>query len=292
MFSEDMMESDSSESSTEHISDEASQSELSELEILKGFHKRARKDPEVAKLKRKLEFYERTGTTLGFFLLSLPVPRKKRSVIITQKDKGIDSSEQDTRCFKWMKPIVCDIGSTSNQGKLDKDKEKKEERKERRRKGSRKKMKVPVPRQLVPEVEEEPPMPERLRAIVEEKNGLDITFVMQKALTSTDLAQQNNRLSLPRKQVKNHNFLTNEENDILDAKTHNAISIELITPSGNPVELTLKKWRMNSTFVYNFIGAWFKKVVNDKSNGLEVGKKVRLWSFRRTSKLSFVLDCN
>ncbi|KAJ0014548.1 hypothetical protein Pint_20335 [Pistacia integerrima] len=295
MFSEDAMKSECNDSSIEYMSEESSESELpSAATILKGFLKRASEDPEVPKLKRKFKLYmEKYGTCLGF-AYSLSVPKKKRSVIIV--DKVTDSSKQDTRSVKWTQPVVFDMGSSSTLSSLEKDEGHEEQRKEKRRKVSSKKMTVAVQRQSVLEVEVEPPMPERFRAIVESMNGSDVRFVIQKELTQTDLKQQNNRLSLPKKQIKTDSFLTSEDKDILDAKANNEIKVLLFTPCEKKVEVTFKKWRMNSTFVYNIIGAWFKEVVDDANNRLKIGKIVRLWSFRipdmlsQGSKLCFVLD--
>ncbi|KAJ0078844.1 hypothetical protein Patl1_23106 [Pistacia atlantica] len=240
MFSEDVMKSECSDSSIEYMSEESSESKLPSVEtILTGFLKRASKDPEVPKLKRKFELYmDKYGTCFGF-AYSLSVPKKKRSVIIV--DKVIDSSKQDTRSVKWTQPVVFDMGSSSTLSSLEKDEGQEEQRKEKRRKVSSKKMIVPVHRQSVLEVEVEPPMPERFRAIVESMNGSDIRFVIQKALTRTDLLHQNNHLSLPKKQIKTDSFLTNEDKDILDAKANNGIRVLLFMPCEKSVRVTFKK---------------------------------------------------
>ncbi|KAJ0014356.1 hypothetical protein Pint_20341 [Pistacia integerrima] len=255
MFSEDVMKSECSDSSIEYMSEESSKSELPSVE-----------------------------TILTGFAYSLSVPKKKRSVIIV--DKVIDSSKQDTRSVKWTQPVVFDMARSSTLSSLEKDEGQEEQRKEKRRKVSSKKMIVPVHRQSVLEVEVEPPMPERFRAIVDSMNGSDIRFVIQKALTRTDLLHQNNHLSLPKKQIKTDSFLTNEDKDILDAKANNGIKVLLFMPREKSVRVTFKKWRMSSTFVYNVIEDWFKAVVDDADNRLEVGKMVRLWSFRTRNMLS------
>ncbi|KAJ0014358.1 hypothetical protein Pint_20342 [Pistacia integerrima] len=271
--------------SEEYMNEELSESELPPVEtIVKGFLKRASEDPGVAKLKRELELSKKkNGSTLDFFY-SLSMPKQNRSVIMAQVDKTTDSSEQDTRSFKWTQPVVFDKGSSSTLSSLKKDEKEEKQRKEQSE----------HPRQLVLEVQVEPPMPERFRAIVESMNGSDVTFVIEKELTKTDLKQQNNRLSLPKKQIKTDSFLTSEDKDILDAKANNEIKVLLVTPCEKQVGVTFKKWRMKNTFVYNIIGDWFKKVVDDADNRLKVGKMVRLWSFRnmlsQNSQLCFVLD--
>ncbi|KAJ0078846.1 hypothetical protein Patl1_23104 [Pistacia atlantica] len=141
-------------------------------------------------------------------------------------------------------------------------------------------------------------MPERFRAIVESMNGSDIRFVIQKALTKTELSHRNNRLSLPNKQIKTNSFLSDEEKDMLDAKANNGIRVLLATPFEKSVRVTFTKWRMRSTFVYNIIGTCFKEVVDDADNRLKVGKMVRLWLFQirnmvsQDLQLCFVLDCD
>ncbi|KAJ0014546.1 hypothetical protein Pint_20339 [Pistacia integerrima] len=218
---------DVKKSGSSNMGNELSQSEPPSMEtIVKGFLKRATEDPEVPKLKITFELYMEKYGTSLGFSYSLSVPKKKRS----EKKKRSDSSNSSTE-------YRTDESSQSE-----------------------------PPRQPVLEVEVEPPMPERFRAIVGRMCGSDIGFVIEKALTETDLQQQSNLLSLPRKQVKTDSFLTNEEKDILDAKEQNGIGVILVTPCEKSVILKLKKWRMSKDFVYAIIGAWFKEVVDYADN--------------------------
>ncbi|XP_044506699.1 B3 domain-containing protein At3g25182-like [Mangifera indica] len=139
-----------------------------------------------------------------------------------------------------------------------------------------------------PEQDLEPTMPEKFKRIINEMNGMKTMFVMNKILTGTDVAKVNNRLSIPRKQTRNCNFVDKEEMKILDKKK--GIKVNIVTPSMEIVELELKKWVMGSTYTYNLVGGWIKKVVDKEANQLQPGRLVRLWSFRQDSKLCFVLD--
>ncbi|GKB51981.1 B3 domain-containing protein, DNA-binding pseudobarrel domain protein [Tanacetum coccineum] len=49
----------------------------------------------------------------------------------------------------------------------------------------------------------------------EEINGTNIKLVIQKTLYETDLKRSHHRLNIPFKQVKTHDFLTDEEKEIL-----------------------------------------------------------------------------
>ncbi|XP_044506688.1 B3 domain-containing protein At5g24050-like [Mangifera indica] len=139
-----------------------------------------------------------------------------------------------------------------------------------------------------PQQDLEPTMPEKFKRIINEMNGMKTRFVMKKILTGTDVAKVNNRLSIPRKQMRNCNFVEKEEMEILNKKK--GIKVNVVTPSMETVELELKKWVMGSTYTYNLIGGWIKKVVDKEANQLQPGRLVRLWSFRQDSKLCFVLD--
>ncbi|KAJ0079616.1 hypothetical protein Patl1_23096 [Pistacia atlantica] len=305
------------------MGDELSQSEPPSTEtIFKGFLKRASKDPEVPKLERKFDLYrEKYGTSLGFSY-SLSVPKKKRSDSSGSPTEYMSDGSSQSEVLTVETIIAVDKEKNgSTLGFLYSVSVPKKKRSVRKKRSVIIPQVVPKkkrsdstgssieymsdessqsepPRQPVLEVEVEPPMPKRFKAIIGRMSGSDIRFVIEKALTETDLQQQSNRLSLPRKQVKTDSFLTNEEKDILDAKEQNGIGVLLVTPCEKSVRVKLKKWRMSNGFIYAIIGAWVKQVVDDADNRLEVGKMVRLWSFRNRNMLSqhsqlcFVLDCD
>ncbi|XP_044506839.1 putative B3 domain-containing protein At3g24850 [Mangifera indica] len=214
-----------------------------------------------------------------FFNAADCIHKKKRS---NRKWAGkvSESLIQLGRSLTEMEPVASDVSSCITRGL-----EKEEEEVENRRKKKRKIVKRP---EQDVELEAEPMMPEKFKRIINEMNGMKTTFVMQKRLTETDVAKVNNRLSIPRKQMRNCNFIDEEEMKTLDEKK--GIKVNVVTPSTETVELELKKWEMGSTYTYNLIGAWIKKVVDKEGNKLQPGRLVRLWSFRQDSKLCFVLD--
>ncbi|XP_031247878.1 B3 domain-containing protein At2g31720-like [Pistacia vera] len=214
------------------------------------------------------------------------IPRKKRSNR-KRAEKVSESLIQFIQSLTQEEPVASDV-SSSITIRLENEEQEEENRLKKKRKVSCEKI---VKRQEQEfELEAEPEMPEKFKRIIKEMNGIKTTFVMQKKLTQTDVAKVNNRLSIPRKQMRNCDFVDEEEMKILDDKK--GIMVHLVTPSPSAdiVELELKKWKMSSTYTYNLIGAWFKNVVDKEANQLQPGGLVRLWSFRQDSKLCFVLD--
>ncbi|KAK1582964.1 hypothetical protein Q3G72_019816 [Acer saccharum] len=126
-------------------------------------------------------------------------------------------------------------------------------------------------------------IPEEVRNYIERRlNGTDIMLVIEKKLTATDMNKGENRLSVPRKQVR-ADFLTEEEKEKLGNKLKKKVGIEvlMIQPClKEATGLVLKRWNMSETFSYALIGKWTAAVVENETNGLRTGSLVQLWSFR------------
>ncbi|TXG66152.1 hypothetical protein EZV62_007427 [Acer yangbiense] len=126
-------------------------------------------------------------------------------------------------------------------------------------------------------------IPEEVRNHIERRlNGTDIMLVIEKKLTATDMNKGENRLSVPRKQVR-ADFLTEEEKQKLGNKLKKKVGIEvlMIQPClKEATGLVLKRWNMSETFSYALIGKWTAAVVENETNGLRTGSLVQLWSFR------------
>ncbi|KAJ0021148.1 hypothetical protein Pint_31806 [Pistacia integerrima] len=226
----------------------------------------------AAKVKQlQLEFPKiKNDSGVEFLCAADCFPKKKKS------------NRKRTRSLTEKEPVASDMSSSIT---ITLEKEEENRMKKKRRVGCKEIVKRPE-QEL--ELEAEPEMPEKFERVIKEMNGIKTMFVMQKRLTQTDVAKVNNRLSIPRKKMSNCDFVDEEEMKILDDKK--GVMVCVVTPSTEMVELELKKWEMGSTYTYNLIGAWIKKVVDNEANQLESGRSVRLWSFRQDSKLCFVLD--
>ncbi|XP_028059439.1 B3 domain-containing protein At5g24050-like [Camellia sinensis] len=128
-----------------------------------------------------------------------------------------------------------------------------------------------------------PELPAKFKNHIESLNGIELNFVFEKSLYSTDLNHNQGRLSLPLSQIDN-GFLTRKEKDLLETRTGNhktSIEAKLIDPPRKESDIFLKKWDMpkkigkvNST--YNLMTSWNDVV---ESNKQCEGMIVQLWSF-------------
>jgi hypothetical protein len=138
------------------------------------------------------------------------------------------------------------------------------------------------PAEVKQTVEEQPPsMPTELKDKIMGLHGWDVRLVIQKKLTTTDMEDSQDRLSIPRGQMRAE-FLTREEEAELEEKDSDGIHLKglkvpLIEPSLKESAIFLKKWKLGSSSTYMLSSPW-KKVAN--KNGLRKGNIVQLWSFR------------
>ncbi|XP_044506992.1 putative B3 domain-containing protein At3g24850 [Mangifera indica] len=261
--------------------DEAEFEKLLTERILTGFIVRCVESKKVAKDNGEKLGFLKTKKDGGFKLFgAADCIHKKKRLNRKRAGKVPEFLIQSGRSLTETEVVASDVSSCVTSGL-----EKEEEEVENRRK--KKRNIIHRPEQDL-ELEAEPVMAEKFKRIINEMNGMKIMFVMQKRLTETDVAKVNNRLSIPRKQMRNCNFVDEEEMKTLDEKK--GIKVNVVTPSMETVELELKKWEMGSTYTYNLIGAWIKKVVDKEANQLQPGRLVQLWSFRQDSKLCFLLD--
>ncbi|KAI3719945.1 hypothetical protein L6452_20851 [Arctium lappa] len=133
---------------------------------------------------------------------------------------------------------------------------------------------------------------ERLKKfITEEMKGSDLKLVIQKILYATDLAKNQNRLSMPINQLETLEFLTADEKRLLDTK-EGVIDVPLLGPRlrmhAKPMKLT--KWRLKTTCNYVLRTNWHQFVENN-SEDLTVNTKIQMWSFRKDERLCFALAC-
>ncbi|KAF3659760.1 putative late blight resistance protein -like protein R1A-10-like [Capsicum annuum] len=89
----------------------------------------------------------------------------------------------------------------------------------------------------------------------------EVSLVIEKPLSVTDLSKKHLRLSIPLNQVLNpEKFLTTQEKEILNTKDSrekwSQIKFNLIEPSLEKRSIHLAKWLMNSSFNYVLLNNW------------------------------------
>ncbi|XP_050878383.1 B3 domain-containing protein At2g24670-like [Lathyrus oleraceus] len=143
-----------------------------------------------------------------------------------------------------------------------------------------------------PEIEE-PGLPFEFKEKIEQMGGIEVKFVIQKELTNSDVTQNSGRLSIPKGSVK-ESFLTPDEESYLDYERNKkekitGMCVSMLDHNLNLWdEMCLKKWKMETSEVYNITEGWNVLVAeNDWKKDEKV--LVQLWSFRRNHKLYFAL---
>ena len=135
-----------------------------------------------------------------------------------------------------------------------------------------------------------PDMPIEFKDKITELDGSDVKLVIQKELFPTDLSSHQDRLAIPRGQIKAE-FLTEEEQVKLDEKEedgkhYKGMVVQLIEPSLQNSSIKLKIWKLGHSNSYVLSSPW--KTVADR-NKLISGDILQLWSFRVNLKLHFAL---
>lgn len=148
-----------------------------------------------------------------------------------------------------------------------------------------------------PMEEERPELPLAFKEIIGHMKGSDVKLVIQKQLTKSDLTQNNGRLSIPKGRVI-ESFLTPTEESCLDyvrkrkGEEKNKIGSMVVSMLDHNLNLwddmCLKKWKMETTEVYNITCGW-NELVKDNHWENDQKIKVQLWSFRRNLNLNFAL---
>ncbi|KAL7604679.1 hypothetical protein Lser_V15G15212 [Lactuca serriola] len=126
--------------------------------------------------------------------------------------------------------------------------------------------------------------------ITNELEGTEAKVVIQKTLFSSDLRKNQNRLSMPMKQLKPDEFLRKNEKE--DLENGMELKVGLLGPRlemhANP--MMLKMWHMKKTKNYVLKTNWNEFVMANEKD-LEINKTIQVWSFRREEKLCFAIAC-
>ncbi|KAL3722032.1 hypothetical protein ACJRO7_034391 [Eucalyptus globulus] len=131
-------------------------------------------------------------------------------------------------------------------------------------------------------------LPTKYMDKIREMRGRDLTLVVEKTLTATDMSRGQSRLSIPKKQIR-EGFLSEEEIRILYRKE--GIKVSLIEPCLEVSHgLQLKKWNyMSKKFSYVLTERWNAVAHPHERNELIKDVVIQLWSFRVDSSLCFCL---
>ncbi|KAK3197839.1 hypothetical protein Dsin_021254 [Dipteronia sinensis] len=164
-------------------------------------------------------------------------------------------------------------------------------------KNKKPKKKINCTRKNLIGLESEPVIPIKMRKYIEDVlGGSDIKLFIMKKIFWADLEPHNNRISIPKNQVKDHSVLTEEEKEFIKinndddgkkAKEQNkpGLMVTLLEPARSDQPTMeeqvqyLKTWNMNST-AYVLTHKW-NSFVERHQDVLKVDTIVQLWSFRR-----------
>ncbi|XP_058781979.1 putative B3 domain-containing protein At2g27410 [Vicia villosa] len=137
-----------------------------------------------------------------------------------------------------------------------------------------------------------PELPNHVNNMIKVLNGSDIKYIMCKELYKTDLNPNNNRLSMPISQIK-YDFLTEIEKTSLKTRDQEGkpfgLKVTVLDPCFNEFSLSLKKWDMTSTSIYNLHPGWTPVLLK---NNFKEHQKLDIWSFRVNGKLHLLLNDN
>ncbi|KAJ1384603.1 hypothetical protein SESBI_42375, partial [Sesbania bispinosa] len=104
-----------------------------------------------------------------------------------------------------------------------------------------------------------PDLPDQFMNRIRELDGSDVKYVMYKKLSNTDVNINNNRLSMPSKQIRCDLFTEREKAILRSTNEDNrpvGLEVVVLDPSLREFDITLKKWDMQSTSVYNLVKNW------------------------------------
>lgn len=137
-----------------------------------------------------------------------------------------------------------------------------------------------------------PELPTHVNNMIKVLDGSDIKYIMHKTLFNSDLSYNNNRLSMPITQIKS-DFLTEIEKATLETRDQEekpvGLKVTLLDPCFNEFSLSLKKWNMNTTSIYNLVQDWTPVL---EKNNFKENQKFDIWSFRVNNKLYLLLYGN
>ncbi|OAP10510.1 hypothetical protein AXX17_AT2G23400 [Arabidopsis thaliana] len=153
-------------------------------------------------------------------------------------------------------------------------------------------------RKIISPLEEEPiqttPQEWLLNVMRREENGYNPKLISTRQLYKTDLKKTEARLSVPFKQVKTPDFLTEDETRIIHENAmkirDNGVPVNFVDPELNKHVLELRKWKIKGNWIYVFVKGWNDVLDANKSNSFKENDVFPLWSFRSgTGKLCFAL---
>ncbi|XP_050919530.1 B3 domain-containing protein At3g25182-like [Lathyrus oleraceus] len=137
-----------------------------------------------------------------------------------------------------------------------------------------------------------PELPTHVNNMIKVLDGNDIKYIMHKTLFNSDLSYNNNRLSMPITQIKS-DFLTEIEKATLETRDQEGkpvgLKVTVLDPCFNEFSLSLKKWNVNTTSIYNLVQDWTPVL---EKNNFKENKKFDIWSFRVNDKLYLLLYGN
>ncbi|KAJ7950569.1 B3 domain-containing protein family [Quillaja saponaria] len=220
--------------------------------------------------------------TAGFTLPVGLIPRKKRSVTLRKRSEIVGRSVPDFEEFHFRALNKSRKRCFTNQ-------EKYKERETTIASPMKKKQ-----RRII-DLEYQPELPVEFRNKIEELGGSNIKLVIQKELFGTDLNPNNGRFSIPQTQILAE-FLNESEMAFLDQRQRNnqgrlcGLDVLVLDPRLVEFNLHLKKWKMETTDVYNLTYKW-NEILNGNRKNLCLHDVMQLWSFRRsnTNQLCFAL---
>ncbi|QCE01710.1 hypothetical protein DEO72_LG7g3009 [Vigna unguiculata] len=133
-------------------------------------------------------------------------------------------------------------------------------------------------------------LPREFQEKIEELNGSEVKFVIEKTLFSTDVNPKHARLSIPPSKIANKFLSETEESSLNESIKENGrlvgLPVTVLDPSLNEYKMCLKKWNMEKTCIYNLTKGWNQIV---RQNHLELHHTLHLWSFRVSSRLCFAI---
>ncbi|RYR08380.1 hypothetical protein Ahy_B05g076038 [Arachis hypogaea] len=142
-----------------------------------------------------------------------------------------------------------------------------------------------------------PELLEFFKVIIASLKGFDVTFVMQRKSTKTNLEPNNSQLAMPEKQINEEcKFLAHKDAEImriLEARDGKGrligMKVRLIEPSCEVChDQVLKNWNMTSTSTYNLASSSWCDIA--RRNHLKKDHLLNIWCFNDVvNKFYFLL---
>ncbi|GMN43741.1 hypothetical protein TIFTF001_012935 [Ficus carica] len=108
-----------------------------------------------------------------------------------------------------------------------------------------------------------------------------VKLVIQKSLFETDLQKGQNRISMPLKQIKSDDFLTEEEKRTLERRREDkhleGIEVDFISPDLSKTKMMFKKWDLQKSSSYILSRNWHNVAQRNKLKASDI---VQIWFFR------------